>query len=520
MRRSSPNDILNLFNTNNVSPLGSYKMSTFSPTELLNPKGQYYQGGKFVNQDMLDANAATYGSENYDPTKFLNMDAAKQFLPVGADSELINKQGKFGNAMARFGGGSPLTTEQMAQMSPADLERYKQTYGDNRMAGMGKMLSIVGDALKGEDVFEGMQERDQNAMLLKQEQERLDTIKRQKTSAYNILVSEGYSESEAAALAQDSTTAAAVISGKMSNAFKDDSPAAIKLANYMVKNANPDLDENSPEYAQKVNEQVLINNRSTISDPEGEFNAFKREKDYEAALESISELNEGINIYYSFKTRLSNVRRVISNNIMSGDDSITGPMQEAFMPFKQFFAELSGTTSDNLSDQELLKAASAYLVPRMRAVGSGATSDFEANLYQKAAPSMEKTPEGNLLIANTMLQQGEQDVNKQELMRRWTQANGNLTGFNEAYADAYNSTNQTGEKAMMTINGVEYVAKRTFEQYDLEDWGREDENGTTNLEKLISSGELQNGQTIALKENGQWKLINFFEKEYIKEEDK
>ena len=133
---------------------------------------------------------------------------------------------------------------------------------------------------------------------------------------------------------------------------------------------------------------------------------------------------------------------------------------------------------------------------------------------------MGKTAEGNLLIANTMLQQGEQDINKQELMRQWVQANGNLTGFNKAYADAYNSTNQTGEKAMMTIDGVEYVAKRTFEQYDLEDWGKEDENGTTNLEKLISSGELQNGQTIALKENGQWKLINFFQKEYIKEEDK
>ena len=128
---------------------------------------------------------------------------------------------------------------------------------------------------------------------------------------------------------------------------------------------------------------------------------------------------------------------------MSGEDSITGPMQEAFMPFKQFFAELSSTTPDSLSDQELLSAASAYLVPRMRAVGSGATSDFEANLYQKAAPSMGKTAEGNLLIANTMLQQGEQDINKQELMRQWVQANGNLTGFNKAYADAYNSTNQT-----------------------------------------------------------------------------
>jgi hypothetical protein len=62
-----------------------------------------------------------------------------------------------------------------------------------------------------------------------------------------------------------------------------------------------------------------------------------------------------------------------------------------------------GLEDDLTDDQIVFQALSSYIVPRLRAVGSGSTSDFEATLFERAAPSLDKTVEANLEIVDDML---------------------------------------------------------------------------------------------------------------------
>jgi hypothetical protein len=71
------------------------------------------------------------------------------------------------------------------------------------------------------------------------------------------------------------------------------------------------------------------------------------------------------------------------------------------------YAEAVGIKIDGLDDMQAYQAIVSKLAPRMRVVGSGATSDFEMQQFLKALPSLGNTPGGNETISQTltMLQQ-------------------------------------------------------------------------------------------------------------------
>tara|TARA_R100001082_G_scaffold82357_1_gene49213 strand:+ start:400 stop:1551 length:1152 start_codon:yes stop_codon:yes gene_type:complete len=117
--------------------------------------------------------------------------------------------------------------------------------------------------------------------------------------------------------------------------------------------------------------------------------------------------------------------------LLSGDVE-TGYFQEKILPAKQIFNSLGITADENLGEKEFVLATTKFLVPRMREKGSGSTSDFEAQLFEQAAPSFGKSTEGNLILMGTWLQTAERDAELVALKEDYILANsGNVFGFDK-----------------------------------------------------------------------------------------
>jgi len=78
------------------------------------------------------------------------------------DDEIeLKKQTKFGDAMARIGGGITLSEEQRKALSPTAREKYNQERLSARNKGIAEMLFVLSDALAGRDVIGRSMERQQ-----------------------------------------------------------------------------------------------------------------------------------------------------------------------------------------------------------------------------------------------------------------------------------------------------------------------------------------------------------------------
>jgi len=79
----------------------------------------------------------------------------------------LKKQTKFGDAMARIGGGTTLSEEQRKGLSPTAREKYNQERLSARNKGIAEMLFVLSDALAGRDILGRSMER-QKARLPKE----------------------------------------------------------------------------------------------------------------------------------------------------------------------------------------------------------------------------------------------------------------------------------------------------------------------------------------------------------------
>ena len=69
----------------------------------------------------------------------------------------------------------------------------------------------------------------------------------------------------------------------------------------------------------------------------------------------------------------------------------TGVFDQAFLGVKRFLRDaglLTEKQAERVTQQELFEKLSNFTVPRMRVPGSGATSDFEANLFRTATATL------------------------------------------------------------------------------------------------------------------------------------
>jgi len=188
------------------------------------------------------------------------------------------------------------------------------------------------------------------------------------------------------------------------------------------------IDPQSPE-GQKIIRDALTKPGTTImTGGEGEF----LKEGIKAGFATIKEAQTDIKTDSTLAPRVMQIIDLIEGG------AETGRIQSATMGLRQLGKEL-GFLSDeqvsNLRDQEVLRSAMSYMVPRMRVTGSGASSDRDMAFFAQAAPMMTNTPEGNLIIAKMFKQLMDYNKKRLTLMGKTLKQDKNLLGFEEA-ADA------------------------------------------------------------------------------------
>lgn len=91
------------------------------------------------------------------------------------------------------------------------------------------------------------------------------------------------------------------------------------------------------------------------------------------------------------------------------------------------------------SDAQTMDAITARITPQMRQPGSGATSDFDARMFQMATVSRTKNDEANAAIGNAVILQAENAMAREQFMRDYLSVNGHLDGADrqwKRYIDA------------------------------------------------------------------------------------
>ena len=150
-----------------------------------------------------------------------------------------------------------------------------------------------------------------------------------------------------------------------------------------------------------------------------------------AASQTISDLQEQVRSEADLTTRLN-----IADNLLEGGTE-TGSIINLTMPIRNIGKELGFLNDEQakqLNNQQILTAAFNYIIPRMRVVGSGATSDFEARLFSSATANMANTPEANKVLVKSMQALVERRSNILKAMEKYADENDDLIGFAE-YAD-------------------------------------------------------------------------------------
>ena len=116
----------------------------------------------------------------------------------------------------------------------------------------------------------------------------------------------------------------------------------------------------------------------------------------------------------------------------------TGPIQSILLPFRKIGADLnliSEEKASELSNQEVFNAISNYLIPRMRAEGSGATSNLEGAAFAKATITIDKNPRSNSMILAGMRQlairQNKIIQEKEDWFYDKDKGNGSFRGFSK-----------------------------------------------------------------------------------------
>jgi hypothetical protein len=120
----------------------------------------------------------------------------------------------------------------------------------------------------------------------------------------------------------------------------------------------------------------------------------------------------------------------IQTSLLSGTE--TGGLQPWQTRMGGYLADIGALSQDQVSklgQEQMLQAFIANVVPRMRPMGSGASSDTDVRLFQQAVPSLGNTQTANLLIVGGYIQARQHQATEVEAMRNYLQTNGSLQGY-------------------------------------------------------------------------------------------
>ena len=145
-----------------------------------------------------------------------------------------------------------------------------------------------------------------------------------------------------------------------------------------------------------------------------------------SAVTRIDKLSEQVQSDRDLVTRLN-----IADYLLEADTE-TGPITNLTRPIRSLGKQLGFLNDQQIADlnnQEVLTAAFNFIIPRMRVVGSGATSDFEARLFTSATANMGNTPQANKALVKSMQALVERRAKILEAMETYADQNKDLIGF-------------------------------------------------------------------------------------------
>ena len=157
----------------------------------------------------------------------------------------------------------------------------------------------------------------------------------------------------------------------------------------------------------------------------------QKEAAYNAALQTRKDMVKQVNADRELGVRLETAIDLLESGVQ------TGRVQAAMMPLKQISREigfLSDEDISDLSDQEIIDSVTAYLTPRMRVTGAGASSDRDMDFFQRSTVRMANTPEANLVIAKMQKQVMDYNKDRLDLFDDYVKEKGDDFGFGK-FAD-------------------------------------------------------------------------------------
>lgn len=111
-----------------------------------------------------------------------------------------------------------------------------------------------------------------------------------------------------------------------------------------------------------------------------------------------------------------------------------------------------------------MESISASIVPKMREPGSGATSDFDAQMFQQATVGVGKRKEANDAIAQALVARAEREKERLAFANRYLMQNKTLRGANEAWSKyvtdvpIFDPTSKTPKINANRINWEQYFS--------------------------------------------------------------
>ena len=124
-----------------------------------------------------------------------------------------------------------------------------------------------------------------------------------------------------------------------------------------------------------------------------------------------------------------------AQRILKADDFQTGPLEAATLDIRKLYSDIFGVEVPGLDNQQAFDAFTKFTIPRMRPPGSGATSDFEANLFEQSTASLGKTKKANQIIIGTMLQTARREQELSMLKEEYFGKYNTTIGFDKYIKD-------------------------------------------------------------------------------------
>ena len=198
-----------------------------------------------------------------------------------------------------------------------------------------------------------------------------------------------------------------------------------KKSDFETKLALAGIDPSTPEGQKKVQEMLTKPDTVFMGGDE------QKKEAYKAALATRKDMIKQVENDRELGVRLDTAIDLLQSGVS------TGRLQSAMMPLKQLAREaniLGDEAISELSNQEIIDSVASFLTPRMRVVGSGASSDRDMDFFQRATVRMANTPQANLVIAKMQKQVMDYNKKRLNLFEKFVKREGDDFGFAE-FAD-------------------------------------------------------------------------------------